>query len=292
MLSLEALFCHVDDFCQRFEPQWKQKLLGDGVQQRQRSGSFCLSEIMTILIAFHQSAYRDFKGFYTQRVCCDWRDAFPGLVSYNRFVEWMPSTLIPLWAYLRHCFGTCTGISFIDSTSVKVCHNRHINDHKVFQPLAARGKTSVHWFFGFKLHLVVNEQGELLNVVLTPGNTDDRRPVPKLLQLLFGKVFGDRRYVSQKLAQQLWQQSGIQLVTKLKRNMKNRLMSLSDKLLLRRRAIIESIIDQLKNISPIEHSRHRSPVNGFVNVICGLIAYCHQPKKPSLLINEALLAAA
>ncbi len=148
------------------------------------------------------------------------------------------------------------------------------------------------WFFGFKLHLVVNEQGELLNVVLTPGNTDDRRPVPKLLQHLFGKVFSDQKYVSQKLAQQLWQQSGIQLVTKLKRNMKNRLMSLSDKLLLRRRAIIEFIIDQLKNISQIENSRHRSPVNGFVNVICGLIAYCHQPKKPSLLIDEALPAAA
>jgi len=203
MLSLEALFCHVDDFCQRFDPQWKQKLLGDGVQQRQRSGSLCLSEIMTILIAFHQLVYRNFKGFYTQRVCCDWRDAFPGLVSYNRFVEWMPSTLIPLCAYLRHCFGTCTGISFIHLTSLKVCHNRRINDHKVFQPLAARGKTSVDSFFGFKLHLVVKEQGELLNVILTPGNTDDRRPVPKLLQHLFGKVFGDRRYVSQKLAQQL-----------------------------------------------------------------------------------------
>jgi len=292
MLSLEALFCHVDDFCQRFEPQWKQKLLGNGMQQRQRRRSLCLSEIMTILIAFHQSAYRNFKWFYTQRVCWDWRDAFPGLVSYNRFVEWMPSTLIPLCAYLRHCFGTCTGISFIDSTSLKVCHNRRIHTHKVFKPLAARGKTSVDWFFGFKLHLVVNDQGELLNVVLTPGNTDDRAPVPKLLRHLFGKVFGDRGYVSQKLAQQLWQQSGIQLVTKLKRNMKNRLMSLSDKLLLRRRAIIESIIDQLKNISQIEHSRHRSPVNGFVNVICGLIAYCHQPKKPSLVIDQALPADA
>lgn len=292
MLSLESLFCHVDDFCQQFEPQWKQKLLGGGLQQRQRSRSLCLSEIMTILIAFHQSAYRNFKWFYTQRVCGDWHDAFPGLVSYNRFVEWMPSTLIPLCAYLRHCFGDCTGISFIDSTSLKVCHNRRINAHKVFKPLAARGKTSVDWFFGFKLHLVVNEQGELLNVVLTPGNTDDRKPVPKLLQGLFGKVFGDRGYVSQKLAQQLWQHSGIQLVTKLKRNMKNRLMVLGDKLLLRRRAIIESIIDQLKNISQVEHSRHRSPVNGFVNVICGLIAYCHQPKKPSLLIDKALQAFA
>lgn len=140
MLSLEALFCHVDDFCQRFTPQWKQILLGSGVQQRQRSRRLCLSEIMTILIAFHQSAHRNFKWFYTQRVCCDWRDAFPGLVSYNRFVEWIPSTLMPLCAYLRHCFGSCTGISFIDSTSLKVCHNRRISAHKVFKPLAARGK--------------------------------------------------------------------------------------------------------------------------------------------------------
>ncbi|MBF2089867.1 MAG: IS982 family transposase [Synechococcales cyanobacterium K44_A2020_017] len=292
MLNLEALFCHVDDFCQRFTPQWKQILLGSGVQQRQRSRRLCLSEIMTILIAFHQSAHRNFKWFYTQQVCCDWRDAFPGLVSYNRFVEWIPSTLIPLCAYLRHCFGSCTGISFIDSTSLKVCHNRRISAHKVFKPLAAPGKTSVDWFFGFKLHLVVNEQGDLLNVVLTPGNTDDRKPVPKLLQHLFGKVFGDRGYVSQPLAQQLRQHYGIQRFTKLKRNMKNRLMVLSDKLLLRRRAIIESIIDQLKNISQIEHSRHRSPVNDFVNVICGLIAYCHQPKKPSLLIDKALPADA
>lgn len=133
---------------------------------------------------------------------------------------------------------------------------------------------------------------ELLNVVLTPGNTDDRSPVPQLLQRLFGRVFGDRGYVSQKLMLHLWQSFGIQLIAKLKRNMKNRLMRATDKLLLRRRAIIESIIDQLKNISPIEHSRHRSPVNAFVNVICGLIAYCHQPKKPSLLINEALPASA
>jgi hypothetical protein len=258
MLSLEALFCDVDDFCQWFEKQWKQKLLGDGMQQRQRSRSLCLSEIMTILIAFHQSAYRNFKWFYTHLVCGHWRDAFPTLVSYNRFVEWLPSVLIPLCAYLRHCFGQCTGISFIDSTSLKVCHNRRITSHKVFHP----------------------------------GNTDDRTPVPKLLQRLFGKVFGDRGYVSQKLALRLWQQSGIQLITRLRRNMKNRLMLLSDKLLLRRRAIIESIIDQLKNISQIEHSRHRSPVNGFVNVICGLIAYCHQPKKPSLLIDEALPASA
>ena len=192
MLSLEFLFCHVDGFCQRFEPQWQQQPLGDGLQRRQRSCRLCLSEIMTILIAFHQSAYRNFKWFYNHLVCRYWRKAFPRLVRYNRFVEWMPSALIPLYAYLRQCFGKCTGLSFIDATSIKVCHNHRIASHKVFNPLAARGKTSVDWFFGFKLHLVINEQGELLNVQLTPGNVDDRKPVPHLLQRLFGKVFGDR----------------------------------------------------------------------------------------------------
>ncbi|HEY9764505.1 MAG TPA: IS982 family transposase [Trichocoleus sp.] len=252
MLSLESLFCHVDDFCQWFEPLWQQQQLGDSHQRRKRSRRLCLSEVMTILIAFHQSAYRNFKWFYTQLVCRYWRNAFPGLVSYNRSVEWIPSALIPLCGYLRRCFGRCTGLSFIDATSIKVCHNRRIASHKVFKPLAARGKTSVDWFFGFKLHLVINEQGELLNVLLTPGNTDDRKPVPQLLQQLFGKVLGDRGYVSHKLSLQLWQNYGIQLVTKLKRTMKNRLILLSDKLLLRRRAVIESVIRPLARIRKLE----------------------------------------
>lgn len=291
MLSLEELFCAVDDFCQQFEPWWKRELLSDGLRQRQRSRGLCLSEIMTIVIAFHQSAYRNFKAFYTQTVCQHWIADFPGLVSYGRFVEWIPDTLLPLCAYLRHCFGHCTGISFLDATSLKVCHNRRIHQHQVFADFATRGKTSVDWFFGFKLHLVVNERGELLNFTLTPGNTDDRQPVPKLLQRLMGRVFADKGYISQTLARRLFRTVGIQLITKLRRNMKNRLMPMVDKLLLRKRAIIESIIDQLKNISQIEHSRHRSPVNFLVNLVCGLIAYCHQPKKPSLDLNSALVPA-
>jgi transposase len=269
MLSLEELFCSVDDFCQRFEPQWKRQLLGNGLQRRKRARSLTLSEIMTILIAFHQSCYRNFKAYYQEKVQEQWSAEFPELVSYNRLIEWVPSTLIPLCAYLRSCFGTCSGISFIDSTSLKVCHNRRIKQHKVFKDLAARGKTSVvHlrwgealWFFGFKLHLVVNDQGELLNVIVTPGNTDDRTPVPQRLQQLIGKVFADKGYGSQKLAKQLLETAGIQLITKLKRNMKQRLMPLSDRLMLRKRSVIETIIDPLKNISQIEHSRHRSPVN-------------------------------
>lgn len=292
MFSLEDRFCAVDDFCQTFEPQWRQQLLATGLQTRERSGQLGLSEIMTILIGFHQQRYRTFKDYYLKHVCCYWRQAFPGLVSYPCFVSWMPSVLLPLCAYLRSCFGKCSGISFIDSTSLKVCHNRRIKQHKVFNNLAARGKTSVNWFFGFKLHLVVNDQGALLNFTLTPGNTDDRTPVPKLLQRLFGKAFGDKGYVSQKLAKQLLESVGVQLMTKLRRNMKNRLISLSDRLLLRKRAIIETIIDQLKNISQIEHSRHRSPVNCLVNIVGGLIAYCHQPKKPSIAIDHNLLPSA
>lgn len=292
MFSLEALFCSVDDFCQQFEPMWHHQLLGNGLVHRNRRRSLCLSEIMTILIGFHQSSYRNFKAYYSKKVQAQWHAAFPGLVSYGRFVEWIPSTLLPLCAYLRSCFGKCTGISFLDATSLKVCHNRRIHQHKVFKDLAARGKTSVDWFFGFKLHLVVNDKGELLNFTLTPGNIDDRTPVPKLLQQLAGKVFADKGYVSQKLAKQLMQTTGVQLITKLRRTLKNRLIQLSDRLLLRKRSMIETVIDQLKNISQIEHSRHRSPVNCLVNVVCGLIAYTHQPKKPSIAIDHNLLPAA
>lgn len=292
MTILEELFCDVDDFCQRFEPLWKRQLIGKGLKHRNRQRSLCLSEMMTILIGFHQSCYRNFKTYYLEKVQIQWGKDFPGLVSYHRFLEWMPSTLIPLCAYLRSCFGQCTGISFMDSTCLKVCHNRRINQHRVFKNLAARGKTSVDWFFGFKLHLVVNDRGELLSCQVTPGNIDDRTPVPDLLQNLFGQVFADKGYISQKLFQELMESLGVQLVTKLKRNMKQRLMPLCDRLMLRKRAVVETVIDQLKNISQIEHSRHRSPVNCFINILCGLIAYSHQPKKPGIALEDNLIASA
>jgi len=293
MNSLEELFCHIDDFCRSFEPQWRRNLLGYGVQQRDRRRSLSLSEVMTILVmSCHRESYRNFKHFYQKQVCRYWRSEFPKLPSYQRVVEWIPDTLLPLCVYLKHCFGTCSGISFIDATALKVCHNRRINQHQVFAELAARGKTSVDWFYGFKVHLVVNEFGELLNITVTAGNIDDRQPVADLLSGLFGKVFADRGYVSQPLAQKLLQDFGIEFFAKPKRNMKNKLMRLTDKLLARKRAIIESVVDQLKNISQIEHTRHRSPINFMVNLVCGLIAYCHQPKKPALQLEWPLPSAA
>jgi hypothetical protein len=247
---------------------------------------------MTIAILFQQSGYRTFKAYYTRHVQQHLRSEFPQLVSYSRFVELLPSVLVPLTVYLQTQLGQCSGISFIDSTALAVCKNARISQHRVCAVDAARGKTSVGWFYGFKLHLVVNDRGELLAFCVTPGNVDDRRPVPRLVTRLFGTLVGDRGYISQQLAEDLFIRHGLHLITKLRKNMHNRLLSLTDKLLLRKRALIESIIDQLKNVSQIEHSRHRSPFNFLVNLMAGLIAYCHQPKKPSLDLGLLLLPAA
>lgn len=281
-MEILPLFCDIDDFCLLFEPYWQTRQLD--TRQRHRASTLCLSEVMTIIILFHSSSYRNFKAYYTEQVLKQYWWAFPRMVSYSRFVELMPSALVPLCGYLQRRKGECSGISFIDSTSLKVCHNRRIHSHKVFAGCARRGKTSVDWFFGFKLHLVTNDCGELLSIRLTPGNTDDRQPVPAMVKELFGKLFGDKGYISQPLFETLYD-TGVQLVTRLKTNMKNRLVSLFDKIMLRKRAIIESVIDQLKNISQIEHSRHRSVANCFVNLLAGLVAYTWRVKKPSLNIR-------
>ena len=284
MTSLTELFCHVDDFWQAFEPSWCKQQLKRG-KQREREGELHPSEVMTILIHFHQARYRDFKTYYTHFVEGFLRREFPKLVSYTRFVQLIPEDVVPLSTYLHRCFGRCTGISFIDSTPLAACDNRRIHQHRVFAAMAKRGKTSMGWFYGFKLHTIVNERGELLACRLTAGNVDDRQPVTDLTERIFGKLIADKGYLSQALFEQLWAQ-GIQLITKLRSNMKNRLMSLTDRLLLRKRAIIETIYDQLKNISQIEHTRHRSFQNFAVHLLCGLIAYCHQPKKPSLHLSN------
>jgi hypothetical protein len=253
-MSLLELFCHVDDFCQAISTWQAQQLLGPAKKPGPKP-KLSASEIMTIIIYFHMSQYRNFKSYYIEYVMKHLRSEFPDLVSYNRFVELMPMTLLPLCLYLKTQLGPVTGISFIDATALPVCHNRRIQRHRVFDGLAARGKTSMGWFFSFKLHLVVNDQGALLAFYLTPGNIDDRKPVPQLAQRLFGKLFGDKGYISQALFDQLLEQD-VQLITGIRKNMQNRLMPLIDKVMLRKRAIIKTVNDQLKNISQITHTRH------------------------------------
>ncbi len=212
------------------------------------------------------------------------RHLFPRVVSYNRFVELEKTVAIPLTLFIKKVLlGKCTGISFIDSTPLRVCRNQRIHFHKVFNGIAARGKCSMGFFFGFKLHLICNEKGELLNFVITPANVDDRDPLEynAFMEQIYGKLIGDKGYISKEKFQRLFV-NGIQLVTKLKNNMKGGLMSVADKVLLRKRAIIETINDELKNAAQVEHSRHRSFANFIMNTLSAIAAYCFFPKKPSI----------
>ena len=289
MLSLLDIFCPIDDFCQETLPQMQaHQLLPKGARQRQRS--LCPSEIITILVAFQLSGYRDFKTFYTACICKNHRAEFPGLVSYNRFIEFVPSVLILMYAFLQTRLGKCTGISFLDSTKLEACHDARRKSYKTLAGLAARGKTSTGWFFGFKLHLIFNDCGELLDFRLTPGNIDDRKPVPDLLKKIIGKVYADKGYVSQALFETLFDQ-GVELITKRKKGMKPALMRYWDRLMLRKRALVETIIDQLKNICQVEHTRHRAACGFLSNVFAALTAYCFLPKKPSLHLREGLKKA-
>jgi Transposase DDE domain len=285
-MSLLEMFCDVDTFCMTMAKTSETKQIAQ--KKRGPQAKLCISEIITIMIHFHQSHYRDFKAYSIEYVSQQLRAEFPGLVSYTRFVELMPSSLGTMTLYLFSRMGQTRGIAFIDSTPIPVCHNKRIFHHKVFAGLAARGKNSMGYFGGFKLHLVVNDQGELLSFLLSPGNLDDRKPVPSLVKHLWGKLFGDKGYISQPLFEQLLAKN-LQLITfpKKKKKPETRLVPFFDKLLARKRSIIETINDQLKNISQIVHTRHRSPTNFLLNLFGGLLAYTFQEKKPSLHFNQA-----
>jgi len=283
-VDILPLFCEIDDFCKIFEKVWRTRQLADGKQRRNRQTRLSQSEVMTILVLYHQSGYKNLKSFYLREVVRRHSSDFRSLVSYNRFVELQKRCVMPLYFYLAMKRGACTGISFIDATALKVCHNLRIPAHRVFRGSAARDKSSTGWYYGFKLHLAVNEKGEILGFYITAANVDERQTADWITQNLSGKLIGDKGYLSQTLFERLMNR-GLKLITKLRRNMKNRFVSMEDKLLLRKRAIIETVFDQLKNISNIEHSRHRSLWNFLGNLASGLIAYTWKEKKPTLNLN-------
>jgi hypothetical protein len=241
-LQLIAMFCDIDDFCKHFAPIYQQRLLPAGQRQRTRATTLTLREILPILVYFHCSPYRTFQHSYTEYVVAHLRPSLPRLGSYPRFVALLPRALIPLWCYLHTRKGHCTGLAFIDSTPLAVCDNHRLATHRVFADIATRGQTSMGWLYGFTLHLIVNDEGELLAFRLTPGHVDDRQPVPSLVQGLFGQLFGDRGYIAQALHDTLLAQ-GLELLTKIRKNMKNRVMRLWDKLLLRKRPA-EAVADR------------------------------------------------
>lgn len=289
--KVTELFCMADDFCKFFDAMMKKYTLkSDNKRAYHRDSTMSKSEIMLIMILFHDSGYRCLKHFYVEKVCKHLRHLFPKVVSYNRFVELEKQVAVPLALFIKKVLlGKCTGISFVDSTPLRVCRNQRIHIHKVFKGIAQRGKCSMGWFFGFKLHLICNEKGEVLNFIITPGDVDDRKPLEykAFVEFIYGKLVGDKGYIGKNLFQRLFV-DGIQLITKLKSNMKGALMSVSDKLLLRKRAIIETVNDELKNIAQVEHSRHRSFENFIVNMLGAIAAYCVFPKKPCIHVQRTL----
>lgn len=291
---LTAIFCDVDEFCKAFEKYCKENCLPKkcGRNEFFPKSRMSLSEIMTITIWFHLSHYRQFKWFYKDCIQDKLKPYFPHTVSYNRFVELMQTALTALTLYMmKYRLGKCTGISIVDSTTLEVCHIRRESSHKVFKGKAQKSMSSTGWFYGFKLHLVINDIGEIVSFCLTPGNTDGRNSdvMEHLTKNLFGKLFGDKGYLSAKLFKKLFEK-GILLVTKIKKNMKNVLMDLWDKFLLKKRGLIESVNGLLKESLQIEHSRYRCQSNFLVNLISGLIAYSFLDKKPSLGINRSDMA--
>ena len=285
-MDLTEFFCEIDDFCQDWLTTFSSTLFhaqGDNLPKYCR---MTLSEVMTIAIHFHQSKYRTFKDYYLKHVCQYLTDYFPNLVSYNRMVELMPNVLTACLYYLKSRQGKVTGISFVDSTAIPVCHPKRISRNKVFKETAKLSKSSMGWFFGFKLHLIINDCGEILSCKITPGNIDDRTHMPLMTQGITGQMFGDKGYIKKELFEQLLSH-GLQLITPLKSNMVNKLVPIHDKVLLRKRSVIETVNDQLKNISYLVHSRHRSLHNFMLNLITALIAYTHQPSKPSLKLDKS-----
>ena len=280
MIDYDTLFTCVDDFCQGFELWYQRQMLSDGKLKRLRSGQMRLSEVVTILIAYHRSRCTCLKYFYLDLSARD-RHLFPHLVSYPRFVTLVKGAFPALLCLLKSVQGEVTEYLFIDATPIAVCHNLRINRHRVFQTYATRGHTSTRWFYSMKLHLVFNTQGEMVRLMITPGNCDDRTPVRDLLRGIKARLVGDKGYVSQALFDDFFNQ-GVTLISKIKKRMKNRFMSLKDKAMLQRRGFIETIFSSLKSLGTFVHHRHRCPINAFSHLLAGLINYQLRADKPTL----------
>src|SRR5689334_178928 len=258
-VDITALYCYLDDFCKVFA-DWEAHRLLPSEQPRRRSGKLSRAEMLFIVVLFHLSPYKNFKVFYLYGIGGQYRACFDALPHYDRFVSLMPRLFAPLMVLLHSLSGTQTGLYFADSTKLAVCHNRRIRRHKVFDGLAARGKTSMGWFFGLKLHFVINHKGQIMAVKITPGNTADSAVLDEITQHLSGKAYAGKGYISHEEFLKLWQR-GLHLITGIKRNMRNHLMPLADKLMLRKRFVIETVLDILKCEMGLEHSRHRSVIN-------------------------------
>jgi transposase len=288
-VDVTALYCCLDDFCKVFE-DWEAHRLIPSQTRRQRPGKLSRSEMLFIVVLFHLSPFKHFEAFHRYGVGQQHRACFGELPHYDRFVSLVPRLFVPLVLLLHSLGGEQTGVHFADSTRLAVCHNRRIHRHKVFDGPAARGKTSMGWFYGLKPHLVVNHKGQVMALRVTPGNTADSTVLDEMTQRLAGKPCADKGYIGRALFNKLWRR-GLRLLTHIRRNMRNHLMPLADKIMPRKRFVIETALDILKCEMGLEHSRHRSVTNAMVPVLSCLVAYAFRPGKPSISLAAQELTA-
>ena len=282
---ITTIFYLVDNFCIEYTKWEKNKLL-PSTRQRNRLGKMNLSELLSVVLFFYLSPCRDFKNYYLYFLPHKYKGYFD-LVGYSRMIQLMPRLILPLSIIMQYMFGEETGIYYIDSTKLQICHGKRTKSNKVFKNIAKVGHSSYGWFMGFKLHIIINNKGHIMAVKITKGNHSDSMAAPALAKGLIGNLYGDKGYISKKLFDQLFK-SGLKIFTGIRKDMKNHLISNTDKCFLRKRVLVESVFNVLKNSMGLEHTRHRSPLNFIVHIFSCLVGYSFNKiiNQRSLLLNS------
>lgn len=281
--KLIELFIEIDDLLQAYESYKATQTLGR-IRQPTRVPALSGSEVCTIWVCYHYSGYKCFEYYYKNKVLKELREYFPNVPTYETFLQYIPKAKGALYLWLLYTCGRSdrTGLYYIDSKRLQVCHLKRQHSNKVFKDIARKGKSSMGWFFGFKLHLVVNQIGQVVAFDLTTGNVADNNQnlLKKLLANLQGYCIGDKGYHTKLFA--FFYENGLHLLTKPKKNMKHRITTEYHNKLIDKRGLIESVFDILTSVCDLEHTRHRNPDNAFAHMIAAVIAYQYLNKKPAL----------
>lgn len=287
-----VLFCQVDDFCKVYQREIAKAIIGVNHRDQWQKSLIRQAEVMTIKIWYHLSGFKTFKDFYTRQEAV-LRSYFSNLLSYSRMVELCIEQTFALIVYAKiFCTVKSNGIDYIDSTKLEVSHIKRSSSHKTFAGLAKKGHTSMGWFYGFKLHLIVNPWGEVVDFDITSGNIADNNAnlLRRITKKVKNKLFGDRGYMVNKDVFAELFSHGVQMISRVRKNMKTPILTLEDKILLSKRGLVESVIGILKQSLDLEHSRHRNPMALFAHVASTLIAYFFRPNKPSISLPAIAIA--
>lgn len=267
---ITTVYYLVSNFCKIYV-EWEKHRFLPTDKKRQRDGCLSLCELMTIVLYFYLSPCKDFKSYYLFHLSYKYKGYF-NLPTYIRIIQLWPRLVLPLVLMMQFLKGESTGIYFIDSTKLSICHAKRTGSNRVFGKIAKIGMSSYGWFLGFKLHLIINNKGGIMAIKITKGNAHDLSAVELMTKGLQGKIFGDKAYISKDMFNKLYSRN-LRLCTGIRKDMKNYLFDLEDKMLLRKRSMIESVFNVLKNHMCLEHTRHRSPINFLVHVLACVSAY-------------------